>query len=293
MMHTPTRVHVSRVARLWNVIGPVILSAFSLFVSFHILQPLALALDPTFTLLANRSVGKISFTILVIAHIAWLMTTLPYATCAQWIRTNVAFLGSRRWLTPFFLTFACFFAFHWIVIGASVALGHATVDWQALSLIGPKSLSLLMGFVATFFLALTEEAIFRGTIYPILRQSFSPLASITGTSLIFSLAHSITNPLLLVTDDFALGLGLFLLGFMLNIIFASQNNLYIGMGAHAGLVYVKVFLRRIPLIHLSTNLPWYIHEDLRQSTAVHSIFILVIVSLIIFYRKKLILSDKL
>jgi len=292
MTLAPLRVHVMRAARLWNVIGPVILSAFSLFVSFHILQPLALALDPTFTLLANRSVGKIAFTMLIITHICLLMSTLSYATCKQWVITNVSFLGSTKWIKPFALTFLAFFTLHWCILFSLVALGYASVHPETLTDLVPKAGSLLLGFIATFFLAWTEETIFRGTLYPILCQTFSPLASIFGTSLIFSLAHNITNPLMLISDDWKLGLGLFLLGFLLNLIFSISSKLYIGMGAHAGLVYVKVFLRRIPLISVSSSIPWYLHGDLRQSVAIHVLFACSIIGTMLIYRKNLRLIPK-
>jgi hypothetical protein len=49
-------------------IGPILLSALSIFMSFFIIQPIALYLDPTFSLFANRGIGKIGITVLVLAH---------------------------------------------------------------------------------------------------------------------------------------------------------------------------------------------------------------------------------
>jgi hypothetical protein len=101
------------------------------------------------------------------------------------------------------------------------------------------------------------------------------------------LCHDLTNPLNLITKDWKLGLGLFLLGMMLNIIFVITQKLYTGMGAHAGLVFVKVILRRARfLVFLpAAQLPCWVNPDLRQSVLIHIMFVAVNIGLIIRYRK--------
>jgi hypothetical protein len=101
------------------------------------------------------------------------------------------------------------------------------------------------------------------------------------------LVHNITHPLELVTTQWKLGLGLFLLGFLLNLVFIISQKLYVGMGVHAGLVYVKVFLRRIPCITYASSLPWWLNSDLRQSLITHLLFAVVITFLLIRARKSL------
>lgn len=286
-MH-PTYAHFKNsAARFFRIMGPVILSALSLFVCFNILQPLALWLDPTFSLLANRSIGKIVFTILVLLHIVLLLTTTSKQFFKQFLNTNLLFLRTRQWLKPFFIYFILFFTLHSLLLIGLSTTGYIQLNPQELYLIPSKIGSLLWGFVATFFLAWTEETIFRGTLYPYFRQKLSELSSILMASLIFMLAHNLTNPLALITDTWKLGLGLFLLGMLLNIIFAMTEKLYIGMGVHAGLVYVKVFLRRIPCITYATTLPWWFDIDLRQSFIVHIVFgCAIIVLLVINHCKK-------
>jgi len=274
----------TRHASLLKVTGPVVISAFSVFVTFCLLQPLACWLDPSFTLLANRSVGKIAFTLMVLLHILLLATTTSRAFFNQLVSTNILFLVRERWVKPFFTFFAIFAGLHIIALGVMVCGGYVLVTPEAALLIIHKIPNLLWGFVATFFLAWTEEFIFRGTLYPFFAQRFAPLVSITITSLIFSLAHDLTNPLSLVTTQWRLGLGLFLLGFMLNLLFALTGKLYIGMGAHAGLVYIKVFLRRIPLITLPTVIPWWFSADLRQSIIIHILFALAIVGILLWAK---------
>jgi membrane protease YdiL (CAAX protease family) len=276
----------TRHASLLKVTGPVVISAFSIFVTFCLLQPLACWLDPSFTLLANRSVGKIAFTLMVLLHILLLATTTSRTFFNRLVSTNILFLVRERWLRQFFTFFALFAGLHTIALGVMVYGGYVTCTPEAALLIIPKIPNLLWGFVATFFLAWTEEFIFRGTLYPFFAQRFAPLASITLTSLIFSLAHDLTNPLSLITTQWRLGLGLFLLGFMLNLLFALTGKLYIGMGAHAGLVYIKVLLRRIPLITIPTVIPWWFSADLRQSIIIHILFALAIVGILLWATLK-------
>ncbi len=277
--------------RVFEAMGPVVLSAFSILITFCLLQPVALWLDPTFSLLASRSTGKIAFTILVLLHIMLLLTTTPRRFVQGFFQTNVHFLTTLSWLKPFFGCFALFFVLHALLLGGLIPLGIATLHPEACALIPSKAFSLLMGFVATFFLAWTEEMIFRGTLFPFLRLRLSPLVSMFATSVIFSLAHDLTNPLTLVTTQWQLGLGLFLLGFFLNLLLYLSKTLYIGMGAHAGLVFVKVVLRRIPLISYATALPWWFDIDLRMSLATHLLFTLVIAILMIIYRKRIFSSS--
>lgn len=274
------------ITRFSDVMGPVIVSALSILISFCILQPLFLWMDPSFSLLANRGAGKILFTILVLLHIMLLLTTTPKKFLVKFVQTNFGFIRHKKWIAPFCLYFLIFFSLHSLMLYGLSLNGIVQTHPEALNLIPSKIGPLVFGFIATFFLAWTEEVIFRGALFSILKQKISPLSSIIITSLIFSLAHNVTNPLLLVTSEWRLGLGLFLLGMFLNILFFLSNALYIGMGAHAGLVFVKVLLRRIPLITYAPVLPWWFDIDLRQSLLTHSLFLLIIVFLLIVFRRE-------
>lgn len=287
-MNSSTFKRIMRTAvRIFDVMGPVILSAFSILISFCILQPIALLLDPTFSLLASRGVGKIAFTVLVILHIFLLLSVLSKKLLNDFLQTNLYFICSTKWIVPFGSYFLSFFAIHSFILGIIIQLGHAQWHPEFLKLIPSNAVSLLMGFIATFFLAWTEEAIFRGALFTVLQQRLAPMPAIITTSLIFMFAHDLTNPINLLTTKWALGLGLFLLGIFLNMLFFLTNKLYIGMGAHAGLVFVKVVLRRIPLISYMPTIPWWIDSDLRQSIIIHLLFVAVILFLLIIFRKKL------
>ncbi len=276
-----------KIARFFRAIGPIVLSALSLLISFCLLQPIACWFDPTFSLLANRGVGKVVFTIMILLHIMLLVTTASRAYRTTFWQTNISFLGTVGWIKQFFMFFSAFFVLHSLILAFVCYTDNAVFIQETLSRIVSKSGSLIWGFVATFFLAWTEEVIFRGTLFTFLAQKLPVITSALITSLIFALAHNLTNPLMLITQDWRLGLGLFLLGMLLNTVFAITNKLYIGMGIHAGLVFVKVVLRRIPCITYVPTLAWWIDIDLRQSLFVHFLFLLTIITLILVYQKQL------
>jgi len=272
-----------RLKHLGKSMGPVLLSAFSIFITFCLLQPLALFLDPTFSLLASRGTGKIAITVIALLHILLLATTCSKKFFDIFLETNLYFITRHAWISTFLGYFALFFLLHWGVIGVFYSAGYMQLDLAAFNVIPKKALSLLFGFVVTFFLAWTEEAIFRGTLYPFLIQKISKLSGIILASAIFMLAHDLTNPLNLITVHWRLGLGLFLLGVFLNLLFELTGKLYVGMGAHAGLVYVKVFLRRIPLLTFlpAEQLTWWLSNDLRETIAIHVLFAFIITVIII------------
>ncbi len=275
--------------RWFKSLGPIVLSAFSIFISFLLIQPIALLLDPTFSLFANKGMGKIGLTILVLVHIVWLLFMAPKAMWRSFIQTNFSFFLSRTWLKSFFSLFALFFILHLSFLGIFVFSGAAHLDLNCLQTLNSSFFfKVAFGFIATFFLAWTEELIFRGTVFPLLAQELSPLTSALIASFIFMAAHDLSNPLNLVTIHWKLGLGLFLLGLFLNLIFIVTKKLYAGMGVHAGLVFVKVLLRRLPLLAYApiSMIPWWLDIDLRQSPLVHAALLIGCILIVLYNRKK-------
>lgn len=269
---------------LWNVIGPVVLSALSIFFTFHLIQPIACWLDPSFTLLASRGAGKVAFVTLVIVHIFLLLAISAQSLWKKFLDRCIYFFYRESWAQQFLLYFAIFFGLHTAILTGVVLSSYAVYNPHELLFTCGKIFSLSFGFFVTFLLAWSEELIFRGTLYQYFAQFWTPIPSALITSLIFSLVHDITNPLNLVTKNWKLGLGLFLLGLLLNLIFIVTQKLYTGMGIHAGLVYVKVVLRRLPLITYLPVLPYWLDVDLRQSLLVHLLFVIVIGSVIVRYK---------
>ncbi len=175
---------------------------------------------------------------------------------------------------------------HALLLGSCYFYGLGSLqtiaDVSIIKIIG----QLLFGFLATFMLALTEEIMFRGTLYPYFAHWLRPITAVFVTSLSFMLVHFFPSPVAQIQRDLPIAIGLFLLGFMLNLIFITAGSMYANIGTHAGLVYVKVILRKARFFVLaSTNtLPWFLHTDLRQAPIVHALFGLIIVGLIVHKR---------
>ncbi|MBU1008149.1 CPBP family intramembrane metalloprotease [Candidatus Dependentiae bacterium] len=262
--------------KYWQSAGPIILSALSLLISFFILQPLAYLLDPTFNLLASRGIGKVAFVCMAIYQIILFLTTQSSQFLTQFFDRNLFFFIKEKWVAKFSIFFISFFSLHALVLFVFYQTDAIIYNpsWGSITL--PLVSKTIFGLFVVFMLAWTEELIFRGTIYPYIAQFYKPLPSMLITSLIFMFVHNLRNPLALVTTEWRLGLGLFLLGFFLNQIFVITKKLYPGMGVHAGLVFVKVILRRAPFLVLV--------PDLRQLHTVHFLFAIAIACLL--FRKK-------
>jgi uncharacterized protein len=279
----------SGMIRIWKVLGPIFLSVLSLFLSSLIIQKIALFLSPSFNLLLSYGIGKIAIMTLVIIHVAMLLVCSSKEFLQNSLNISIYFLVKDRWIKKFMLFFVTFFAAHLMILSLLFVFGDIVCnpDFSALKIsVVP---SLFLGFIATFFLAWSEELIFRGVLYRFFTQEISPISGILLSSMIFSLSHDLTNPLSLVTTQWKLGLGLFLLGILFNLIFALTGKLYCSMGAHAGLVFVKVIMRRITFLTFvpATSMHFLFHSDLRQSLLVHAILILSNFILILKHKKLL------
>ena len=268
-------------ARWWKVSGPILLSALSLFITFQIIQPLAIWLDPSYTLLANRSVGKFALSFMVLFQLTLFVLVQSKKFITQVYDATIRPFTSRAFLQPLTTFFIPFFTLHWVVLAGLYFAGVATYNPAWGTFTTSLVLRTLFGLLVTFLLAWSEETIFRGVGYQYIAQYYRPLPSILLASLIFMLAHDIANPLNLLTTNLSLGIGLFLLGVLLNLIFTLTGSLVASMGAHMGLVFVKVILRRAPFLTVAGM------YDLRQVPAVHVLFLAVILTLVWINRKKL------
>ena len=275
----------------WKCLGPISLSALSLFIGFLILQPLACSLDATFNLLSNRGIGKAAFISMVIYQLILFFSIQPYQFLKNFLQNNVTFIVKKYWFKNFCLYFFIFSLLHSLILIFIYFTNNAYYNQQWLIIKNYNSLAitLSLSLIGPFLVAWTEELIFRGTLYPYFEQYYKPIYSMFIISTLFMFAHNLTNPLKLVTTEWKLGLGLFLLGILLNLIYIITGKLYSGMGAHAGLVFVKAILRRFPIILFipEQQWVWWINKDLRQSFLIHLLFLITNIVLIIQYKNKL------
>jgi membrane protease YdiL (CAAX protease family) len=280
--------------KIFFVVRPIGWSVLLLFLTAIIAQTVIGFFMPGFNILASKDLGKIIFTILVFGALGFFVTQQPPEFRATWIRKNILFLKQWAAFKVFVQCFMFFFFLHVLFLAICYGTGYATLQSvktpNLLKLIG----QLLFGFCATFMLALTEEIMFRGSFFPYFSQWLRPITAAFVTSLCFMIVHFLPNPVTQLRNEWPIGIGLFLLGFMLNLIFIKANTMYANIGTHAGLVYVKVILRKIRFFAFApaATLPWLLHPDLRQAPLVHIIFGFIIIGLVINMHKKVFISPK-
>ena len=279
----------NRIKQICKSFGPILLSALSLFIVYQILQPLAVYMDPEWTLRSSRGLGKVVFVSMVIYQVILLISIQPRVFLKKFFETNLYFFAERGWFRKYLSFFSLFFILHMFVILGFYLTGYAYFDFQGISITFSLIYKILFGFFVAFMLAWTEELIFRGALFPYFEKTFSTFTSLVITTFIFMFAHNVGAPWKMVTDNLAIGIGLFLLGFLLNVVFAVSRKLYIGMGIHSGLVAVKVFFRRVPCLNFvdSSVCSWLVNSDLRQSVIIHFLFLLLILYLVFRYRNRL------
>lgn len=241
---------------------------------------------PGFDILASKDFGKVVFTLLVFVALAIFVGYQPSEFASNWRERNFGFLIQKKGAILFAKVFGIFFSLHVLLLAAFYWVGVASFCSDVF--ISLKAFGqIIFGFFVTFMLAYTEEVIFRGTVFPYLIQFVRPILAVFFTSIMFMIAHFLPNPVVQLAQDPAIAIGLFLLGFMLNLIFIAAGTMYANIGAHAGLVFVKVILRKVRFLVIAAvpTLPWFLHQDLRQAPLVHGLFLVVILGLIVWLRK--------
>ena len=267
--------------KISTIVRPIVISVLLLFITATLTQYLFSLFIPSFNILASKDLGKVVFTLLVFVSLGSFVWQQPKLFQQQWLERNVYFLSSRQGLTIFTRYFLVFFVLHTLFLLTCYFCGVGFFQASLMSNGWKISGKIIFGFFVTFLLALTEEIMFRGTFYPYFVQFVRPLGAVTLTSLFFMTVHFLPNPLLQLWQNLPTAIGLFLLGFMLNLIFISTKSMYANIGTHAGLVFVKVILRKITFFNFAPALPWFLHSDLRQAPLVHLLFAGISISLII------------
>lgn len=277
------------VEQLWQVYGPIVLSAGTFFCSFCILEPLALLLGPSFNLLANRSIGKFAFMGMALYQLALFLLICPALVQKRCIAA-ACFFYEASWLRKLSLFFVLGLGSHLLFLLSFHYTGYIAISWPTSTLPSLSiGLRLLLGLGVTLLLAWSEELIFRGLLYNYFNYFFSQASAIIVSSLLFMAVHDLRAPWQLITKNWRLGVGLFLLGVILNQIYCITRSISASIGTHMGLVMVKVFLRRVPLVtYDSLQYDYWFARDIRQAGMVHIALIVLIVFLtLILYKKKL------
>ncbi len=258
-----------------QAVGPLFLTALS-FLLFSWGADVAgkFFISPNWNILASRGFAKILFTLISLSHLGFFLFLDGRTSFPFFARRNMIFYFPPSWFSRYMRWWTIFFSLHLLVLLFFIVLGDASLNYNFIT---SRTFPFLFcyflgGCLATFFLALTEEIIFRGSIFPYVRQYASPLTALFITSFIFSACHGLPRPDLFLWNEPQVAIGLFLFGCLLNAIYLCMGRLYYSMAAHAGMVSVKVLMRKIPFITFSSTSHWWVHPDGRQAFIIHILF---------------------
>ncbi|MBI4368396.1 MAG: CPBP family intramembrane metalloprotease [Candidatus Omnitrophica bacterium] len=108
----------------------------------------------------------------------------------------------------------------------------------------------LVAFSA-FTIALTEEILFRGFFLQTLLKDLPKWIAVVVTGLIFVVFHDLANPLSFLTEprQMMLAGGLFSLNILLCMAYLKSGNLFLPIGIHSGLVFAKIFFRKMKMMY--------------------------------------------
>ncbi|MDX1920067.1 MAG: CPBP family glutamic-type intramembrane protease [Candidatus Caenarcaniphilales bacterium] len=263
--------------------------ALSILLICLILDPLFSQFGPRYSLLSRRDFGKIAFLIIVILHFGALIFFSSKALLPDFVESTILFFVKDKWLPGFLKAFIAAGTIFGILFLILLALSNLQIVEPLPVFTQKRLIKFSIGLVAAFTLAWSEELIFRGALYKYLvYHSFSPFWGAVIASIIFSLSHNLVNPLSLVWPNWPLGLGLFLLGLLLNLLYIVTNKLYVNMGFHAGLVFAgRVIYRAFPFYAFVLPLPWWLNKDLRSAFIVQIIFGAIILFLLFRFKDKI------
>ncbi|MBI1977390.1 MAG: CPBP family intramembrane metalloprotease [Candidatus Omnitrophica bacterium] len=108
----------------------------------------------------------------------------------------------------------------------------------------------LVAFSA-FAIALTEEILFRGFFLQTMLKDLPKWIAVTATGLIFVVFHDLAHPLSFLTEprQMMLAGGLFSLNVLLCMAYLKSGTLFLPIGIHSGLVFAKVFFRKMKMMY--------------------------------------------
>lgn len=267
-------------SKLYRFGGPLIIAALSLFFWSYSIQTIICYFNLGINILSEKNIGKIIFTFLALLHVDLFLRLQKKKYADSFYKTTFGLFTLWSSLTDFFSYFGLFFFIHLVVIALFVSMGHALFIPFFHALKYGFFKKAVWGFVATFFLVWSEEAIFRVALFSHFNRFISVRPAIFVTSFCFMVAHSFQDPVHFFVHEWRIAIGLFLFGVMLNSLYASTGKIITSMGAHAGIVFVKVLQRRILFVQFLPNINsvWLLDGDLRQSLLAYLLF-----SLCIFY----------
>ena len=115
----------------------------------------------------------------------------------------------------------------------------------------PLILTAFFTAFAAFGVALTEEILFRGFFLQTMLKDLPKWAAVALTGIIFVFFHDLAHPESFFTEprQMMLAGGLFSLNILLCAAYLKSKTLFLPIGIHSGLVFAKVFFRRMKMMY--------------------------------------------
>ncbi len=221
------------------------------FVFFAIIWLLDFVLSSIFhkdtDLLLHHGIGQITFYVLFILNVYLFQTYVN--------QENFMSLGLKPypgvWTTFLkgWLAGVLAFVFYTLLMKIS-----GVIDLQAKYSIGRIVTAFLVAFSA-FGIALTEEILFRGFFLQTLLKDLPKWVAIVITGIMFVLFHDLAkvSNFWTVPKHMMLAGGLFCLNILLCFAYLKSGSLYLPVAIHSGLVFSKIFFRKMKMIHILSN----------------------------------------
>jgi membrane protease YdiL (CAAX protease family) len=230
------------------------------------------AADTGVSLRDPRGIGQITVFLLAIAAIMLFQLCILRVSYSDFFGTYL-----REWRKVLRGLFSMFAFAAMIVVGGYLFLGLVgQVQWsqEGWTALTPELLTrAAVGLVVVLVLATTEELIFRGFVLRYLRWNESypvTIAAVVASAAVFAVSHVIAKTTEPMTVE--LLFGLFLLGLLLGTTYVATGSLACSIGVHAGLLGMKVLIRKTQLLELSADTWWLADKDLRLSPVVWVLF---------------------
>ena len=137
------------------------------------------------------------------------------------------------------------FAGYSVIMGA-FGIVEFKIKWSI-----PLMITAFFTAFSAFGIALTEEILFRGFFLQTMLKDFPKWTAVVITSVFFIFFHDLANPFSFFTEprQMMLAGGLFSLSILLCMAYLKSGTLFLPIGIHSGLVFGKIFFRRMKMMY--------------------------------------------
>lgn len=211
-------------------------------------------------LLLHHGIGQLTFYFLFIANVFIFQTYVN--------RESFLSLGLKPhpgWMKSFLKGWAAgVFAFVFYTVLTKL---FGVIDFRDRWTFERVVTAFFVGFSA-FGIATTEEILFRGFFLQTLLKDLPKWAAVIITGILFVLFHDLADisNFWTVPKHMMLAGGLFCLNVLLCFAYFKSGSLYLPVAIHSGLVFGKVFFRKMKLVEVldPTSYVWAIDGDARR-----------------------------